>query len=357
MTRLGYNAIRASLIARCMVAHQLRYIPPRAKVSPPFLESNPMSKYFRINLFFAVAITTAVSSIAFSDQTGTPRRVFVADSDKRRLAIVAEDGKLEWEVKVGAIHDAHLLPNGNILYQQGWTKVVEITPAQQNVWEYDAAKANSGKRVEVHAFQRLENGNTMIAESGPARIIEVDKNGTITHEVKLKIDKPNAHSDTRLVRKLANGNYLVAQESDGYVREYDQAGKIVWEYEVPLFGKARKGGHGPEAFGNSVFSATRLANGNTLIGAGNGHSVLEVTPSKEIVWKIEQNDLPGITLAWVTRVERLANGNTLIGNCHAGPSNPQMIEVTPDKKVVWTWTDFNNFGNSTTVVEILASKK
>ena len=357
MTRLGYNAIRASLIARCMVAHQLRYIPPRAKDSPPFLESNPMSKYFRITSIFAFALTTSLLSIAFSDQTGTPRRVFVADSDKRRLAIVAEDGKLEWEVKVGAIHDAHLLPNGNILYQQGWTKVVEITPAQQTVWEYDAAKANSGKRVEVHAFQRLENGNTMIAESGPARIIEVDKNGTITHEVKLKIDKPNAHSDTRLVRKLANGNYLVAQESDGYVREYDQAGKIVWEYEVPLFGKARKGGHGPEAFGNSVFSATRLANGNTLIGAGNGHSVLEVTPSKEIVWKIEQNDLPGITLAWVTRVERLANGNTLIGNCHAGPSNPQMIEVTPDKKVVWTWTDFNNFGNSTTVVEILASKK
>ena len=318
---------------------------------------NPMTKFSTLTLFFTVAFATSFSSFTFSDQTGARRRVFVADSDKRRLAIVAEDGKLEWEVKVGAIHDAHLLPNGNILYQQGWTKVLEITPTQQTVWEYDAGKANAGKRVEVHAFQRLDNGNTMIAESGPARIIEVGTDGTVKHEIKLKTNKPNAHSDTRLVRKLATGNYLVAHESDGFVREYDSTGKIVWEYEIPLFGKDRKGGHGPEAFGNSVFSASRLANGNTLIGAGNGHSVLEVTPAKEIVWKIEQNDLPGITLAWVTRVERLANGNTLIGNCHAGPSNPQIIEVSPDKKVVWTWTDFEQFGNSTTVVEILASKK
>jgi len=193
----------------------------------------------------------------------------------------------------------------------------------------------------------------MIAESGPARIIEVDKDGKIQHEIKLKVTHPATHSDTRLARKLANGHYLVAHESDGAVREYDAAGRVVWEYEVPLFGQEKKGGHGPEAFGNSVFSASRLPNGNTLLGAGNGHSVLEVTPAKEIVWKITQHDLPGITLAWVTRVERLANGNTLIGNCHAGPDNPQFIEVTPEKKVVWTFKDFKNFGNSMPVAAAL----
>jgi hypothetical protein len=126
---------------------------------------------------------------------------------------------------------------------------------------------------------------------------------------------------------------------------------------VPLFGKPRKGGHGPEAFGNSIFSAIRLGNGNTLIGTGNGHSVLEITPGKEIVWKVEQHDLPGITLAWVTRVDRLANGHTLIGNCHAGPDNPQFIEVTPEKRVVWTFKDWKNFGNSMPVQAVLDAKK
>ena len=293
-----------------------------------------------------------------AEQTGTARRLLAADDSTRRLAIVAPDGSLEWEVRVGAIHDASVLPNGNILFQQGWTKIVEITPDKNTIWEYDAAtmNGNQGKRIEVHAFQRLGDGLTMIAESGPARIIEVDKDGKIHHQVKLKVNRPNPHSDTRLVRKIDNGNYLVAHESDGEVREYDANGRIVWDYEVPLFGRERKGGHGPEAFGNSVFSAIRLPNGNTLIGGGNGHCVLEVTPQKKIVWKVEQNDLPGITLAWVTRVERLANGNTLIGNCHAGPENPQFIEVTSQRKVVWTWKDFKNFGNSTPVQVVLSAR-
>ena len=291
-------------------------------------------------------------------QTGPARRVLAGDDSTQRLAIVAPDGTLEWEIKVSAIHDAHILSNGNILLQQGWTKIVEVTPDKKTVWEYDAAKmnGNQGKPVEVHAFQRLENGLTMIAESGPARIIEVDRDGKVQHEIMLKVMHPSTHSDTRLVRKIANGNYLVAHESDGFVREYDPKGTIVWEYEVPLFGKERKGGHGPEAFGNSCFSAVRLPNGNTLIGAGNGHSVLEVTPGKEIVWKLEQNDLPGITLAWVTRVQRLENGNTLVGNCHAGPDQPQFIEVTPEKKVVWTFKDFTNFGNSMPVQAVLGAK-
>lgn len=305
-----------------------------------------------------VLVSALLGAGVRGEQTGPGRRLLVADDSVKRLAIVAPDGSLEWELKIGAIHDAHLLPNGNLLTQLGWQRVVEVAPDQRIIWEYDASKmnGNAGKPVEVHAFQRLENGLTMIAESGPARIIEVDREGRIQHQIPLRVNRPNAHSDTRLARKLANGHYLVAHENDGAVREYDATGKVVWDYEVPLFGRERKGGHGPEAFGNSVFSALRLPNGNTLIGTGNGHSVLEVTPAREIVWKIEQNDLPGITLAWVTRLERLHNGNTLIGNCHAGPANPQFIEVTPDKQVVWTFRDFKNFGDSTPIQVVLAPK-
>jgi len=294
---------------------------------------------------------------AFAEQTGTPRRVLAGDDSTHRLAIVAPDGSLEWEVKIATIHDAWVLPNGNILFQQDWQNILEMTPEKKVVWEYDSGRmnGNAGKPVEVHAFQRLDNGLTMIAESGPARIIEVDKNGKIHRKIKLKVNHSSTHSGTRLVRQISNGNYLVAHESDGFIREYDGGGKVVWDFEVPLFGKPRNIGHGPEAFGNSVFSAVRLANGNTLIGSGNGHSVLEVTTEKQIVWKVEQNDLRGITLAWVTRVDRLPNGNTLIGNCHAGPGNPQFIEVTPDKRVVWTFKDFKNFGNSMPVQATLPS--
>lgn len=76
-------------------------------------------------------------------------------------------------------------------------------------------------------------------------------------------------------------------------------------------------------------------------------AVLEVNAKKDIVWKVMQKDLPGITLAWTTSLELLPSGNIMIGNCHAGPDNPQLIEVSRDKKVVWTFKDFKNLGNST----------
>ncbi len=266
-----------------------------------------------------------------------------------KLAIVGRDGQIEWELKWGGIHDLHVLPNGNLMVQQGSNKVAEIDVQKKEVsWSYDSAKSNGneGKRIEVHAFQPLADGTVMIAESGAQRIIEVDRSGKLLREIKLKVDRPNAHTDTRLARKLENGNYLVCHEGDGVVREYDASGKIVWEYDVPLFDKQPKGGHGPDSWGDKCFAALRLSNGNTLIATGNGHSVLEVTPEKEVVWKVEQKELPNITLAWVTTLEVLKNGNYLIGNCHAGKGQPLVIELEPKtKKVVWTFDQFEAFGN------------
>jgi outer membrane protein assembly factor BamB len=275
-----------------------------------------------------------------------------------KLAIVAPEGKTEWEMKWGAIHDLQVLPNGHILVQQGAAKIAEIDPQRKEVvWSYDSAKANGneGKRIEVHSFQPLDNGHVMIAESGAARIIEVDRDGKLLKETKLKVDHPNAHTDTRLVRKLASGNYLVCHEGDGAVREYDGSdGRIVWEYEVPLFGKQPRGGHGPDSFGNKAFAAVRLKNGNTLITTGNGHGAIEVTPQKEIVWRIEQNSLPGITLAWVTTLEVLPNGNYVLGNCHAGPGQPLLVEIEPkSKKVVWQFDQYDTFGNSVSNSKLL----
>jgi hypothetical protein len=140
----------------------------------------------------------------------------------------------------------------------------------------------------------------------------------------------------------------VCHEGDGVVREYDaKTGGVVWEYEVPLFGQQPKGGHGPESFGNKCFAAVRLPGGNTLISTGNGHSVLEVSQEKEVVWKVTQRDLPGITLAWVTTLEVLPSGNYVLGNCHAGPGQPVLIEIEPkSKKVVWSFAGYDRFGNN-----------
>jgi outer membrane protein assembly factor BamB len=286
--------------------------------------------------------------LAATGSAHAQHRLLVQGNDK--LAIVDRGGAIEWQMPWGGIHDVAVLADGHFMLQQGSNKVVEIDPATKKViWSYDSATANGnqGKPVEVHAFQPLGDGRVMIAESGPGRIIEIDRDGRVLHEVKLLVDHPHPHTDTRLARKLPDGHYLVCHEGDGVVREYDATGKVVWDYEVPLFGQRKKEGHGPEAFGNKCFAALRLTNGNTLVSTGNGHGVLEVTPKKEIVWQIGQKDLAGITLAWVTTLAVLPNGNYLIGNCHAGTGQPLVVELDPkSKKVVWQFDGYDTFGNS-----------
>lgn len=285
------------------------------------------------------------------------KRSFIgADSSKQRIAIIDEEGRTTWQQSIGPLHDFQVLDNGHVLLQKSWYRVVEIDRAGKPVWQFPSAERprKSGRGIEVHAFQRLTNGDTMIVQSLPARILEVDNAGRVKKTIRLKVNKPSGHHGTRLARKLENGHYLVCHEGDGAVREYDTAGRVVWEYDVPLFGQRPKSGHGVKAFGNQCFSALRLKNGNTLIATGNGHSVIEVTPRKKIVWKVEQNDLPGIQLAWVTTLQLLPGGNIVLGNCHAGPKNPQIIEITRDKKVVWSFRDFKRFGNALTNSRILS---
>jgi len=289
-------------------------------------------------LAFLLLSTPAWRSLSFAAD-GPPTHVLAGDYEKKRLGLVeVATGRLEWEIPLRDLHDLWVLPGGHILTQTNWTRVIELDARQRVVWSYDSAtmNGNAGKPVEVHAFQRLSDGLTMIAESGPGRIIEVDQAGTIRHQVKLKVSKPDAHRDTRLVRKLDNGHYLVCHEAEAAVREYDAEGRVTWEYAV-------KTAQGEPA---AVYSASRLHNGNTLIGCGNGHRVLEVDPDGKLVWSVEEKDLPGIQLAWVTMTERLPNGMTRIVNCHAGPDQPQLLDVTPDRKVAWSYRDFTHFGNA-----------
>ena len=194
----------------------------------------------------------------------------------------------------------------------------------------------------------------MVSESGNCRIIEVDKDDKIVKEFPLKVEHPSTHSDTRLVRVLANGHYLVSHENDGMVREYDETGKVVWSYALDLNGREETPGH--DGHGTNVFGAIRLRNGDTLIAGGNNNRVLEVTPAGKIVWSVDYNELPGIRLYWVTTLEMLPNGHLVIGNTHAGPDNPQLIEITRDKKVVWIFKNFESFGNDVAAAAVLDVK-
>ena len=249
-----------------------------------------------------------------------------ADYSQGKVCIVAADGKIEWEYPASNCNDLWVLPSGNLLFTTGHG-VKEVTREKKVVFDYES-------KSEIYACQRLANGNTFIGECSAGRLLDVDPSGKIVKEIKLLPEgKDGGHAYMRNARRLANGGYLVTHNGESVVREYDAQGKVV--LEIPAAG-------GPH-------SAARLANGNTLIACGDqagGNRVFETDAAGKTVWQIKDAELPGIQLYFMAGLQRLPNGNTVVSNW-LGHGNfgkaPHLIEVTPDKKVVWTYANHEAF--------------
>src|SRR4051794_1831473 len=237
----------------------------------------------RLLMALAAAGILANQGTAAEPSTSTHRHR-VLGADKGKVAVVEADGKVSWEYSNPfTVHDLARLPNGNILFQSGAATVVEVSPEKKVVWSYTSKpKAPYKGAIEVHAFQRLADGTTMIAETGNKRIIEVDKDGTIVKEIPLQVDHPHAHRDTRQARKLANGHYLVCHEGDGVVREYDGDGKVVWRYALDLAGRPATPGHGGHR--TAVLKAPPQPGGNTILTGRKKKRQNEGHPPRKGVW-------------------------------------------------------------------------
>lgn len=241
-------------------------------------------------------------------------------------------GKVVWEHKPPSIAVIfQVLPRGQVLYAYGGkpTGVRVVGRDQKEVWSYES------KCPQVLGCERLANGNTLVAEQGPCRVVEVDKDGKPVRTTPLTTTEAGYHLQVRNVHKLANGNILAAHEGEGAVREYEPSGKVVWEYKNV----------------ENAGEAIRLKNGNTLISCGTQKRVIEVTPKGEVAWEFGPKDAPELNLTWVSSLQVLQNGNYVVGNFLRGQEGKGVhaFEVTKDKKVVWTFADHALVKSITTV--------
>ena len=250
-------------------------------------------------------------------------RFACADYSQGKVFVVSAEGKVEWEHPAPSCDELWALPNGNLLFTTGHG-VKEVTREKKVVFSYES-------KSEIYACQRLPNGNTFIGECNAGRLLEVAPSGAIVKEIRLLPEGTNGgHIYMRNARRLPNGHYLVTLYRDRVVREYDGQGKVV--LEIP----AASGPH----------SVVRLSNGHTLIACGDavkdGACVFEVDAKGRTVWEIKSRDLPGISLKFMTGLQRLPNGNTVMSNWQGHGqfgTGPHIIEVTPEKNVVWTFAD------------------
>ena len=146
-------------------------------------------------------------------------------------------------------------------------------------------------------------------------------------------DQKTVHAQFRRVRYTSKGTYLVSFLEMNKVIEYDRHFKPIWEYDI-----------------KSPWAAIRLKNGNTLITDEKDILTREVNPRKETVWELRSSDLPAAyRYLNAQSATRLVNGNTIICSRGGDVKGPQLVEVTPDKRVVWVLWDWADFGPATAV--------
>ncbi len=270
-----------------------------------------------------IALAVSGSSIRSAEDAAPPaiRHSYLVMGGK--TAIIGEDGKAAWEYDGGS-RDGFVLPNGNVLLAYS-DRVVEVTREKQVVFSYQRSKENG----EIGTSQRLYNGNTLVTELGARpRLLEVNPKGNIVVDVPLQPETDNTHMQTRMARQLRNGNYLVPHLLAFAVKEYAPEGKVVRVFKTDF---EELGGRKAE---NWPFTAIRLDNGNTVVSLTHGNKVVELNPRGEIIWKVINDDVCGL-FKDPCGAQRLANGNTVVGS-HAASQGISMIEVTPEKKIVWS---------------------
>ena len=267
-----------------------------------------------------------------------------AGEAKTRDVYIVRAGKVDWEFHdtsvEGEISDAVMASNGNIViaHQHG---VKVIDQSRKTLWAYTAEEKH-----EIHTAQFIGNDKVIFIQSGlrPRIMVANIKTNTVEREVAIPAGNlANTHGQLRHARLTSTGTYLVAQMDMKRAVEFDSQGKEVWSLPFP-----------------GIWSAKRLDNGNTLITGKTG--VFEYNNKAEIVWSLIPEDLAVYKYTSFQIAQRLPNGNTLLNhwvnqwsptgaNIDPATAPAQLLEVTPDKKVVWALHQWKepNLGPSTTV--------
>jgi len=248
------------------------------------------------------------------------------DSYAGTVSAVSAEGKVLWRHACKHPQDCWVLANGDYLFCHSGG-ALEMTPDGRVAWEYKA-----GDATEVHSCQPLADGRVLVVENGPCRILEIDREGRIAKEIKLV--RPPAsvslHDQFRGTRKTAEGHYLLCRKGEHQIEELDGDGHSLRRIPVP----------------GDVHMCVLLPDGHFLIACGEGHKVEELDSSLKVVWELNEHDLPGNPLRLISGVQRLPNGDTVccnyLGHGHVG-EQPDVFEVTPDKRVVWEFSDHEHF--------------
>jgi hypothetical protein len=144
-----------------------------------------------------------------------------------------------------------------------------------------------------------------------------------------------------MTRKLLDGTYLVPHLLDFVVRNYAADGRVLRELDTTSPNDEQ------HAIPSWPFTAIRHGEGQTLVCCTHSNTVVQFDAAGQVEWRLTNDDLPSSWLQDPCGAQVLPNGHIVITSYAAGRVDvlaPKLIEVTPDKRVVWTYVDDKKIG-------------
>ena len=286
--------------------------------------------------FFRASDVPAAESATASAKPGYA--LIACDVDTSEITRLNAAGEPVWVYSEVRPIDAWSMPDGSVL--------TAYLPSPRTGNKGGVRLIGADKRTlldypyndEIMSCQPLANGNILVNECDAGRITEIDRQGKALRSFDV-LAKGMGHKTARLIRLTPQGTVLVGECYSHKLREYDLTGKMLKEWDLPM-----------------AYSASRLANGNTLISGYKPAQIVEIDPAGKTVWTLTAADLPSeLNIGSFCESTRLASGNTLIA-CASRSSKPGprvvYLEVSPDKRVVWKQMEVSRTRETTSLKPI-----
>jgi hypothetical protein len=269
-----------------------------------------------------------------------PESFLICDRNGGRVVEIDRKMQQTWQFtgmvsgdkqRIVAPHTATRLPNGNTLIADtGNHRVIEVHD-QAIVWQFGkrgAASRDANHLNQPRSAERTPQQTVVIADFGNGRVLEVSN----TQDVVACL---NGFKSPAYAAKLPSGSFLVVDWGAHQLVECDARGKVLWSY-----GQAGFPGKGENQLFHPEF-AWRLANGNTLIADTQNHRVIEVDPDRKLQWQYGGDPMYlgrkgrfGMQFNTPVAAWRLSDGHTLV--FHAGKNH--LLELDPELNILWHYT-------------------
>ena len=279
---------------------------------------------------FLTALSICVVSIYFFSCSSQRSIAAATDYSNRRL-ILRDEGlsqlsyvdlaneKNNWYVAVPVGRDLQLVGNSRVLIGTGTGFEERDIATGKKVFELTSYNGTVSAR-------RLRNGHTLLAgvdwqEKKGITLVELDANGAQRRSVSFP-----EFDYVRLVRETVSGTFLITAGTT--VFEADTNGTILWKAKITGVEKP------------NAWQAIRTANGETIVSAGYAKN-FQVFAKDGLLQKtitgpeeVKPNFYAGFQV--------LSNGNYVVTNWQGhgpkfGASGIQLLEYSPEGKLVWRW--------------------